>query len=154
MEKKMIQAKGIEKSFGTLKVLKGIDFSAGKSEVVAIMGASGVERVPSIWSNVDFPAPEAPMMETTSDFSALKSIPLSTFSAPNDFSIPFACIITFYLRAKVIQKKEAILRLLLLSGYCDSNTGPSGPKPDALANCATPRLCFPFIWDCKYRHKK
>ena len=27
-----------------------------------------------------------------------------------------------------------------LSGYCDSNTGPSGPKPDALANCATPRV--------------
>ena len=26
-----------------------------------------------------------------------------------------------------------------MSGYCDSNTGPSGPKPDALANCATPR---------------
>ena len=37
----MIQAKGIEKSFGTLKVLKGIDFSAEKSEVVSIMGASG-----------------------------------------------------------------------------------------------------------------
>ena len=31
-----------------------------------------------------------------------------------------------------------------LSGYCDSNTGPSGPKPDALTNCATPRLLFPF----------
>ena len=29
---------------------------------------------------------------------------------------------------------------LLMSGYCDSNTGPSGPKPDALANCATPRI--------------
>ena len=27
-----------------------------------------------------------------------------------------------------------------MSGYCDSNTGPSGPKPDALTNCATPRL--------------
>ena len=40
----MIQAKGIEKSFGTLKVLKGIDFSAGKSEVVAIMGASGAGK--------------------------------------------------------------------------------------------------------------
>ena len=37
----MIQAKGIEKSFGTLKVLRGIDFSAQKAEVVAIMGASG-----------------------------------------------------------------------------------------------------------------
>ena len=40
----MIQAKGIEKSFGTLKVLKGIDFNAGKSEVVSIMGASGAGK--------------------------------------------------------------------------------------------------------------
>ena len=32
-------------------------------------------------------------------------------------------------------KKAAEFR----SGYSDSNTGPSGPKPDALANCATPR---------------
>ena len=40
----MIQAKGIEKSFGTLKVLKGIDFSAAKSEVVSIMGASGAGK--------------------------------------------------------------------------------------------------------------
>ena len=40
----MIQAKGIEKSFGQLKVLKGIDFSADKSEVVSIMGASGAGK--------------------------------------------------------------------------------------------------------------
>ena len=40
----MIQAKGIEKSFGTLKVLKGIDFSVEKSEVVSIMGASGAGK--------------------------------------------------------------------------------------------------------------
>ena len=40
----MIQAKGIEKSFGSLKVLKGIDFSAEKSEVVSIMGASGAGK--------------------------------------------------------------------------------------------------------------
>jgi lipoprotein-releasing system ATP-binding protein len=40
----MIQAKGIEKSFGTLKVLKGIDFSTEKSEVVSIMGASGAGK--------------------------------------------------------------------------------------------------------------
>lgn len=44
MVKKMIQAKGIEKSFGTLKVLKGIDFGAAKSEVVSIMGASGAGK--------------------------------------------------------------------------------------------------------------
>ena len=40
----MIEAKGIEKSFGSLKVLKGIDFSAAKSEVVSIMGASGAGK--------------------------------------------------------------------------------------------------------------
>ena len=42
--KAMIQAKGIEKSFGSLKVLKGIDFSAARSEVVSIMGASGAGK--------------------------------------------------------------------------------------------------------------
>ena len=40
----MIQAKGIEKSFGALKVLKGLDFSVSKSEVVSIMGASGAGK--------------------------------------------------------------------------------------------------------------
>ena len=40
----MIQAKGIEKSFGTLKVLKGLDFSVGTAEVVSIMGASGAGK--------------------------------------------------------------------------------------------------------------
>ena len=36
----MIEALNIEKSFGSLKVLKGIDFRAERSEVVSIMGAS------------------------------------------------------------------------------------------------------------------
>lgn len=40
----IIEAAGIQKSFGTLKVLKGIDFSADRSEVVAIMGASGAGK--------------------------------------------------------------------------------------------------------------
>ena len=40
----MIQAKGIEKSFGALKVLKGIDFNVLKAEVVSIMGASGAGK--------------------------------------------------------------------------------------------------------------
>ncbi|MGM9764621.1 MAG: ABC transporter ATP-binding protein [Candidatus Cryptobacteroides sp.] len=40
----MIVAKEIRKSFGDLQVLKGIDFSAEKSEVVAIMGTSGAGK--------------------------------------------------------------------------------------------------------------
>lgn len=40
----IIQAKGIEKSFGILKVLKGVDFTVDKSEVVSIMGASGAGK--------------------------------------------------------------------------------------------------------------
>lgn len=40
----MIQAKGIEKSFGQLKVLKNIDFEASDSEIVSIMGASGAGK--------------------------------------------------------------------------------------------------------------
>lgn len=40
----IIEAKNIRKSFGTLEVLKGVDFKAEKGEVVAIMGASGAGK--------------------------------------------------------------------------------------------------------------
>ena len=40
----MIQVRNIKKSFGSLEVLKGIDFSMEKAEVVAIMGASGAGK--------------------------------------------------------------------------------------------------------------
>lgn len=40
----IIEAQNIRKSFGTLEVLKGVDFSAGKGEVVSIMGPSGAGK--------------------------------------------------------------------------------------------------------------
>ena len=40
----IIQASGITKSFGDLQVLRGVDFSAEKGEVVAITGASGAGK--------------------------------------------------------------------------------------------------------------
>lgn len=40
----MIKAEGIVKSFGDLKVLRGVGFSVEKSEVVSIVGASGAGK--------------------------------------------------------------------------------------------------------------
>lgn len=40
----MIQIEGITKSFGTLQVLKGIDLSINKGEVVSIVGPSGAGK--------------------------------------------------------------------------------------------------------------
>lgn len=40
----MIKAYSVEKSFGTLKVLKSLDFAVAKGEVVSIVGASGAGK--------------------------------------------------------------------------------------------------------------
>jgi lipoprotein-releasing system ATP-binding protein len=40
----IVNAENITKSFGQLQVLKGVDFKADESEVVAIMGASGAGK--------------------------------------------------------------------------------------------------------------
>lgn len=40
----MLRAQGIEKSYGHLKVLKGIDLTVDKGEIVAIVGASGAGK--------------------------------------------------------------------------------------------------------------
>ena len=40
----MINAQGIRKNFGQLQVLRGVDFSVDKAEVVAVMGASGAGK--------------------------------------------------------------------------------------------------------------
>lgn len=40
----MIQLEGITKSFGSLQVLKGIDLTIGKGEVVSIVGPSGAGK--------------------------------------------------------------------------------------------------------------
>jgi lipoprotein-releasing system ATP-binding protein len=40
----LIEAKNITKSYGSLQVLKGVDFSASKAQVVSIVGASGAGK--------------------------------------------------------------------------------------------------------------
>lgn len=40
----MLKAKGIRKSYGTLPILKGVDFEVAKGEIVSIIGASGAGK--------------------------------------------------------------------------------------------------------------
>ena len=40
----VLEVKNIHKSFGKSKILKGIDFSLEKGEVLAIIGSSGRQR--------------------------------------------------------------------------------------------------------------
>ncbi|MBO6631679.1 MAG: ATP-binding cassette domain-containing protein, partial [Psychroserpens sp.] len=40
----MITAKNIQKSYGDLQVLKGVDLNIGKGEIVSIVGASGAGK--------------------------------------------------------------------------------------------------------------
>ena len=44
MNEEMIHMEGITKSFGSLQVLKGIDLSIARGEVVSIVGPSGAGK--------------------------------------------------------------------------------------------------------------
>ncbi len=54
----MVEGKGIEKSFGSLKVLKGIDIKIDSGEIVSIVGASGAGKTTllQILGSLDFPS--------------------------------------------------------------------------------------------------
>lgn len=76
----IIQAKGIEKSFGTLKVLKGVDFEAAKGEVVSIMGASGAGKSTLLQILGTLSTPDAGTLEIAgSDVLAMRGDALSRF---------------------------------------------------------------------------
>lgn len=76
----MIKAKGIEKSFGDLKVLRGIDMYVEKGEVVSIMGASGAGKSTLLQVLGTLSHPDAGSLEIDGrDVLAMSSSKLSEF---------------------------------------------------------------------------
>lgn len=76
----MIQMEGITKSFGTLQVLKGIDLSIGRSEVVSIVGPSGAGKTTllQIMGTLDVPDSGTVIIDGTS-VGRMKEKELSAF---------------------------------------------------------------------------
>jgi lipoprotein-releasing system ATP-binding protein len=67
----MLQATGIQKSYGQLKVLKNIDLSVAKGEIVAIVGASGAGKstLLHILGTLDYPDQGKIMIRDTDVFA-------------------------------------------------------------------------------------
>ncbi|MCL1850849.1 MAG: ABC transporter ATP-binding protein [Bacteroidetes bacterium] len=80
----MIKLTGIEKSYGNLKVLKGIDLEIPEGEVIAICGASGAGKstLLHIIGTLDKPDKGEVLFDSTSIF-ALKDEELSLFRNQN-----------------------------------------------------------------------
>ncbi|MGD0584129.1 MAG: ABC transporter ATP-binding protein [Bacteroidales bacterium] len=80
----MINASGIRKAYGNLKVLKGIDLSIAEKEVVSIVGASGAGKTTllQILGTLDR-ADEGSVMYNGTDISKLKGRQLASFRNTN-----------------------------------------------------------------------
>jgi lipoprotein-releasing system ATP-binding protein len=80
----MITTTGITKSYGDLKVLKGIDITIQKGEVVSIVGASGAGKTTLLQIVGTLDRPDAgSIMYNGSDVSRLRGRSLSAFRNAN-----------------------------------------------------------------------
>ena len=112
----LIQATGIEKSFGTLKVLKGIDFSASDREVVSIVGASGAGKstLLSILGSLSRPDAGRVLINGTDIFS-LGEKPLAAF---RNREIGF--VFQFHHLLPEFTAMENVLLPAMIGGKCDA----------------------------------
>jgi len=85
----MITAEGITKSYGDLKVLRGIDISVSRNEVVAMVGASGAGKTTLLQILGTLDRPDSGMiMYNGTDISRLKGRQLASF---RNLNIGFVC---------------------------------------------------------------
>ncbi len=80
----MIELKGIEKSYGRLKVLKGVDLKVESGQMVSIVGASGAGKTTllQIMATLDKPDYGSMLYDSTNPFS-MKDADLARFRNQN-----------------------------------------------------------------------
>ncbi len=80
----MLQLKNIQKSFGNLQVLKGIDLTIGKGEIVAIVGPSGAGKTTLLQIAGTLEAPDSgSVMFDGTELTGMKDKALSAFRNRN-----------------------------------------------------------------------
>jgi lipoprotein-releasing system ATP-binding protein len=80
----IIEANGINKSFGDLQVLRGVDFAAEKGEVVAVTGASGAGKTTLLQILGTLLSPDSGRLQIAgTDVLALGSQALAAFRGSN-----------------------------------------------------------------------
>ena len=82
----MLNAKEVHKSFGTLKVLRGIDLEIVEKEVISIVGASGAGKstLLHILASLDKPDKGSVKLKGQNLFSLSSNCLLYTSPSPRD----------------------------------------------------------------------
>lgn len=129
----MIDIKGITKSFGSLKVLKGIDLHISKGEVVSIVGPSGAGKTTllQIMGTLDSPD-EGSIVVDGVDIRGLKTKKLSDFRnthigfvfqfhqlLPEFTALENVMIPAFIAGKKTSEAKKRAMELLEFMGLAD-----------------------------------
>lgn len=80
----MLMAKGIKKSFGKLQILKGVDLSVRKGEIISIVGASGAGKSTLLHIIGSISKPDSGSVEINNvDLFKLSASKLSAFRNQN-----------------------------------------------------------------------
>ena len=121
----IIQAQGIEKSFGTLKVLKGIDLEVAQGEVLSIMGASGAGKSTLLQILGTLSTPDAGSLRIDgTDVLALGSKALSQF---RNRRIGF--VFQFHPLLPEFTALENVLIPAYIGGRSEKEARPEAEKP-------------------------
>ena len=148
----IISGKRIEKSFGALKVLKGIDMQVEPAEVVSIMGASGAGKSTLLQILGTLSTPDAGTLEIDgTDVFSLSGAELSAFrNRKIGFVFQFHHLLPEFnalenvmIPALIAQRPEAearaeAVRLLSEMGLADR----TGHKPSELSGGAQQRVAI------------